>query len=225
MRNSVRACALAAVFLSLSSTGAHAADLILTNLAFNGASTVYVNGQDVYLGQAYFKANVDGKVETLGAYCVDLFHDITLGALDLPYDNSKLFTYSDGKLSGTGTPIDAIDASLAEKIGGLANYGLHSTDPITKDAVQALIWEDMGATLTGFGANGDAIQNEIAVLKALDLTSDGVPNTIYAANGLTQGFTTGVPEPGAWALMLLGFLGLGTMLRASRRTRLMAATV
>jgi hypothetical protein len=225
MRRSVRACALAVTILGLSSTGAHAADLILTNLDFNGESTVYVNGQDVYLGQAYFTATVDGKVETLGAYCVDVFHDITLGALNLPYDNSKLLTYSDGVLSGTGTPINATDPNLAEEIGGLADYGLHSTDPIIKDAVQALIWEDMGAVLTGFGANGDAIQNEIADLKALDPTSDGVPNTIYAANGLTQGFTTGVPEPGAWALILFGFFGLGTILRASRRTRLTLPTV
>jgi PEP-CTERM motif len=206
----------AAVLLSLCSTPALAADLILTNLALNGASTVYVNGQDVYLGQAYFTADVGGKTETFGAYCVDFYHDITLGGLDLPYAYSKLYTYSDGVLSGTGS---LMNLSMAEEIGSLASYGLRSNDAITKDAVQALIWEDMGANLTGFGANGAAIQNEITYLQTLDLSSNIRPDAIYAANGLTQGFTTGVPEPSTWAMMLVGLLGLGAALRATRRDR------
>ena len=109
------------------STSAMAADLTLTNLAFIGASTVDVNGQEVYLGQAYFTANVDGKIETIGAYCVDLTHEITVGKLDLPYNYSILTTNSDGKLSGTGTPLSTV---TADEIGGLAEYGLHSSDAI-----------------------------------------------------------------------------------------------
>jgi hypothetical protein len=34
---------------------------------------------------------------------------------------------------------------------------------------------------------------------------------------ITQGFATAVPEPAAWAMMLVGFFGVGFMMRGSRR--------
>ena len=210
----IRTALMAFAASAFVSTSAFAADLTLTNLAFSGASTVDVNGQEVYLGQAYFTANVGGKIETIGAYCVDLTHEITVGALNLPYNFFTLTTNSDGLKSGTGT---LLGTTVADEIGGLAEYGLHSSDAITKDAVQALIWEDLGATLSGFGDNGAAIQNEIATLKTLNLTSSIAPTTIYAVDGSTQGFTTGVPEPATWAVMLMGFGGLGVAMRSRRR--------
>ena len=200
---------------SLASTSAVAADLTLTHLQFDNSSTVYVNGVDVYLGEADFTALVGGKVETIRAFCIDFYHDITLGPLDLQYDRSKLETYSNGALSGTGT---TMDLGTAEQIGGLANYGIASTDPIVQEAVQALIWKDMGATLSGFGSNGAAIQSEMTNLEGLDLSSGGRPGAIYAVNGLTQGFTTGgVPEPALWATMLLGLGAIGAAMRDRRR--------
>ena len=42
--------------------------------------------------------------------------------------------------------------------------------------------------------------------------------------GLVTGFSTGVPEPSTWALMLLGFAGLGAAgYRASRKSTVVAA--
>ena len=223
MKLSTKIFGASIVALSLAATSANAADMTLLSLSFNSPSTVNVNGQNVYLGEATFTADVGGKSATFGAFCVDIYHDITIGALDLPYDQSTLITDSHGVLSGiNGAPVSL---STAEEIGGLADYGLRSTDLITQEAVQALIWEDLGATLTNFGANGAAIQQEITNLETLDPKSNGRPDTIYAVNGLTQGFTTGVPEPATWAMMLAGFAVLGAALRQQRRKPALIAAV
>jgi hypothetical protein len=51
--------------------------------------------------------------------------------------------------------------------------------------------------------------------------------TITGANfqySTTAGFTTGVPEPASWAMMLVGLFGTGFMMRRARKTGVMAVT-
>jgi PEP-CTERM motif len=211
----------AALVLNMAGGVALSADLTLTNLTFDNSTTVDIQAPgrseiEVYLGEADFTAKSAGHTITFGAFCVDFYHDITTGPLDLPYDDSRLYTYSDGVFSGTGT---TMSTGLADEIGGLVNYGLKSNNPVVQEAVQALIWEDMGATLTHFG--NSAVPTEIAALEHLvgagDISSSSVrPDTIYAANGLTQGFAVGVPEPASWGMMLLGFGMIGGWLRVRR---------
>ena len=205
-----------AAFLAVAMVGgaASAQDVTLINLSFSGASTVYINGQNVYLGEAYFTADAQGKVEHFGAFCIDFYHDINVGNLNLPYDFSTLATYSNGVLSGTGTPLSL---QTAEQIGGVANYGLSSKSPIVQAAAQALIWEDLGASLTNFGSDGTAIQAEMATLRAMDLTISQRPTTIYAVDGKTQGFVTATPEPAAWILLISALAIVGAALRVRRR--------
>lgn len=47
--------------------------------------------------------------------------------------------------------------------------------------------------------------------------------SIFAARTVTVNDANAVPEPGAWALMLLGFGGLGAALRRQRRARYRSA--
>jgi hypothetical protein len=45
----------------------------------------------------------------------------------------------------------------------------------------------------------------------------GVNQTIDASGAVTETIFTSVPEPSTWAMMLLGFAGLGWLARARRR--------
>ena len=53
--------------------------------------------------------------------------------------------------------------------------------------------------------------------------SNGDPNTLYFTDGIDGethglfGAISAVPEPATWAMMLIGFAGLGFALRQSRR--------
>ena len=50
----------------------------------------------------------------------------------------------------------------------------------------------------------------------IDFSITGASGTIYDANGAHLPTAGGVPEPGTWAMMLLGFGGLGAILRRRR---------
>ena len=54
----------------------------------------------------------------------------------------------------------------------------------------------------------------------LDLTAGGSTLTSYAQVG--AGSVAAVPEPATWALMLLGFGGMGVAMRRQRRSTLLA---
>ena len=85
-----------------------------------------------------------------------------------------------------------------------------------------------GGTLLGdvtFGANGTAIQFDAPVPGAgpysvttrYTITATGFGSTLSTAT------LTAVPEPGTWALMIMGFGGAGAMLRSRRRKAALAA--
>jgi hypothetical protein len=71
-------------------------------------------------------------------------------------------------------------------------------------------WLDDSGGLTTFSAlstNGDTT----------DTGGNGIDLVVYAGNGIPT-IAGGVPEPTTWALMLLGFGGMGAMLRRRRAT-------
>jgi hypothetical protein len=56
-----------------------------------------------------------------------------------------------------------------------------------------------------------------ATTQTLSFLSDGAPGGNLPPVALLDGVSLGVPEPAAWTLMLLGFGGLGAVLRRRRR--------
>ncbi|MBS0362525.1 MAG: PEPxxWA-CTERM sorting domain-containing protein, partial [Proteobacteria bacterium] len=82
---------------------------------------------------------------------------------------------------------------------------------------------------TGGGGGGSDGGGKICVVSAITTcgsSESGGPNTFtpfFAAGPTTdQVVPDAVPEPAAWALMILGFLGAGAMLRTRRRKALAA---
>jgi hypothetical protein len=77
---------------------------------------------------------------------------------------------------------------------------------------------DVNALLLGSPVSIDTIHSSIAAFYS------PVGTEIFAANNLNGTFTTAVPEPSTWAMLLLGFAGIGFMAyRRKTKPALMAA--
>jgi hypothetical protein len=79
-----------------------------------------------------------------------------------------------------------------------------------------------GLGLTDFDVSDCCTHNSFSStggLKVVDFDSATVPipTTLAGDVKISDGGFTGVPEPGTWTLMLLGFGGLGAVLRSRRR--------
>ena len=87
-----------------------------------------------------------------------------------------------------------------------------------------------GLTILGahFGNNIESDPNNITAFWLLDLGST-TTHTITLSNGqgssnaqiFAMGGTPGVPEPATWAMMLLGFAGIGTALRGRAQQKVL----
>jgi len=87
-----------------------------------------------------------------------------------------------------------------------------------------------GLTILGahFGNNIESDPNNITAFWLLDLGST-TTHTITLSNGqgssnaqiFATGGTPGVPEPATWAMMLLGFAGIGMALRGRAQQKVL----
>lgn len=115
-----------------------------------------------------------------------------------------------------GQPYSLVDTTV---LGALTN--LNGTATLNFGSLNL-----SGLTILGahFGNNVESDPNNITAFWLLDL-GNTVTNTITLSNGqgssnaqiFATGGTPSVPEPGTWALMLLGFGGIGMALRRSHR--------
>jgi hypothetical protein len=126
------------------------------------------------------------------------------GAYAPPYpslDVSKILDNIEG-LGGSNTFTLSLDTTMS----GLTVIGLH------------------------FGNTPDAPDNNITAFYLFNLTTPSDTITLYDATGKLNGqgssnaqlYTTGtpaVPEPATWAMMLIGFVGIGATIRRGRRRR------
>jgi PEP-CTERM motif len=243
MRMKVLTLALASTAAVLAASNAHAAQLDITNVAVQSYETTAISGT---INGGTIDENpittllllTTTTASILPVFCVDLFHDINIGAYSppLPYITGTVSTDSTGVQPGTGNllpnpPVPGEIQALANL--GVADYlgGVTNADVYT--AIAAAIWYDeynTGAnslSVTGDSVVGSAAPGSPATgLIALDLAYAAANATNYSTGlypgttgqgftGYGQGFVVGVPEPSTWAMMLLGFAGLGYA--ASRR--------
>jgi len=158
-----------------------------------------------------------GPVESLLAFCADIFHDFTSLTPPVTYQTGPLDSNSDSLLSGDGAPLSHI---ISGEIGYLANLGQVTNDIDRLAGIQGAIWltEYAGLTITG-GSPWTNYYLGLAAQWGVDHPDfAGYAPAMFPVDGKSQGFVLpGVPEPATWGLMLVGFGGMGAMLRANRR--------
>ncbi len=226
--------AFAGAPVTISSSGAYAPETV--NVSGFGNEWASAIDLTVLSGQAQ-------TPRSLYAFCVDLSHEILInspGTTDivtaqgnnqygqtLHYQTAALLTDSSGAFSGTGTPLSG--AQIAQ-IGDLAHMG------------GALIYGDLYRQSHGQSFDGAALSENLAAIQgaiwtveypsrsitaadpalssliasyvaAADPNYGGPVTALYATDGASQGFVIATPEPASWALMLVGFGGLGAVLR------------
>lgn len=104
--------------LAFGATAAQASTVILDVGTMQNARTVNIAGLgNVMAAPMQFKATYDGKPTNLLAWCVDVYHSITV------QDYSPNLTYTDTNTLSTDFNGHALDNGDVLKIGLLANYG------------------------------------------------------------------------------------------------------
>jgi len=198
---------------------AAASDLTLTGYSLPdgsayGAGTI--DGYSYYDGPVLLNVlTVNGPANIL-AYCVDLNHELQGGVA---------YNYSTLTENGLGT---AISPTLSNQIGQIAQLGfaaLNASDGQMAAAAQLAIWSlEYNLPVTNFSTT--QIQTDFnTLINTAFLNTGRLGQTIIpvgnwpADSSLSQQMLIGlapptnptspVPEASTWAMMILGFLGVG----------------
>jgi len=145
-------------------------------------------------------------------YCADLDHEIGVGGgQSLPYHEGILTA------NGLGQPLTESVSNVIGQIAGLGHLDYIHGDIDGQVAAQAAIWqlEYGGVTINPDLSHPQIAQDFNNFLNIQD-NGRGWADVLLSDRG-TQNLVLGVPEPGTWAMMLVGFGALGGAMRASRR--------
>jgi CHRD domain/PEP-CTERM motif len=109
---------------------------------------------------------------------------------------------------------DAIVATTVPTFPGFPLGVSSGTYSMTFDLMQASAYNPAFVT-----AQGGTVAGAEAALETALLAGDTYLNihTAMFPSGEIRGFLSAVPEPSTWAMMLIGFAGLGFVFRQSRR--------
>ena len=239
----VGACAVAA--MGAAST-ASATMIDITGAGIYSSNQLKVNGVEEYA--SVIDLSIKGSSDPFFVFCVDLDHEISINigsqhsfSPGLAYVTDPVKTNSNGFTSGTGSSISLkqsgeiqtlanIGIGIADK-AGISGIKSSSTTQAELTAIQGAIWE-VEYSLKPSQVKGTSTENML--IKNYITYADENPGDTYAAGiyaegkddrsfGMTQGFViSDAPEPATWAIMLVGFGGLGAGVRMSRRRSALA---
>jgi PEP-CTERM motif len=166
-------------------------------------------------------------------FCVDIFHDINVPSAPFTYGTQTLITDNNSAINnvpglvhigyGISGPQSAEIAWLAGQGVGLAGdfNGAHANTTNVSE-IQAAIWEiEYGGSILATNSDPSftpGVNGWIANALAATVGGGPLATEIHNLDGLHQNFvgtdpslTTGIPEPSTWAMMILGFCGVGFM--------------
>ena len=155
-------------------------------------------------------------------FCIDLFHNVGIGAQSPPLEYTTGTIVADSSSNPAGTGGNPLSSLVAGEIQTLVNIGvsdyLHGTGNADIYAgIAGAIWEleynTNGHTLSV--TDNPTVDGLIAADVAYAVANPAsysvslFPGANGDAFGAGQAFSSAIPEPGTWAMMLLGFAGLG----------------
>lgn len=231
------AVAAASAALSMAAP-AQAGNLTLISSSMNTSYTAQITGptapftgggEDVYEGPLTFTVSDASHIGTyqITAFCVDIFDEIGLGAFNpnLNYQTETLTTTRDTDGQHLGTSLSGTQLTQINQLLTLAS-GLEGNPSNASNlaAIQGAIWEVENPLYTVSSHNGLDPLTTGYINQALGGNlPTGVQTTIISAlderGNYHQAFayaTPGVPEPATWAMMIIGFGGVGAMMRKRR---------
>lgn len=209
----------------------------------SGIGAVYSNGVTFRVNDVGTQAIYDSQDYFIYGFCIDIFHSMFINT-DLNYKYTS--TYGDTTQPlftnyGPTAPDNVLSPAQIDAMTNLIDTGwiLHQGDPSGYDtamrtaAIQAAIWQVANPTRTISvmsnnlsGAQFTQYQQYFTDYSTGNYTSLADANDLVwtltdtATNPQRQTFAVGwpidVPEPGTWALMLLGFGAAGSALRRRR---------
>ncbi len=209
--------ALASAIALATAAPAFAADYTFTSTFMNSPDVVHIDtvNEDVYMAPMNF---TDG-VMTLEAWCLDVFHNITLGDQNpaLAYDKTTLTTST--SLNGNA-PFSTFQIGQFSYLINVLAPTLGNVHQL--NAVQGAIWDVALGGGHHVTSSDSTIQGWVNSYADLGLTSTQTVFGLESVDptGDRQDFGLGsgpVPEPATWAMMITGFLGAGMALRHRRR--------
>lgn len=226
---------VAAVAAGALAVAAPASAVTLVSASMDTSNTAYISGPgystvNAYIGPVTFHAKADDNSEyDFTAYCVDIYHDMFLGPLNAPngyaYHPEDLKT--DSKDSTTLLQAgNALSNLQLEEIASLLNLSALITKANVSDlshkraGIQGAIWEieNPNITVTGSALVNDYIDHYKAHAHDDPLSASQI-HAVFANDFGHQAFAYagGVPEPATWTMMILGFGGIGAVLRRRRQ--------
>ncbi|MBX3484732.1 PEPxxWA-CTERM sorting domain-containing protein [Phenylobacterium sp.] len=210
----------------------------------SGVGAVYSNGVTFRVNDLGTAATYNYADYYIYGFCIDIFHQITINTT-LNYTYTSTYGDSDQPLYtnyGPTAPDNELSDAQILAITNLVDTGwlLHQADPSGADtlmrtaAIQAAIWQVANPTRTVTVRNNNLDAGQYAQYQSyfndyvagnytvLADANDRVYTITDQGNPAHQTFAIGwpidgVPEPGTWALMILGFGAAGAMLRRQRK--------
>jgi hypothetical protein len=202
-----------------------------------GDGNVYSNGMTFSVKDSDAAGHTTGAAYDIFGFCVDIYHSIGIGNLNLVYSSNQDPLIVDPLPTDFGG--NAVSPTQLSKLTNLIDTGwlLHQQEVAANAfafdtemrlaAIQAAIWKTEAPT------------RDIHVIKGGLTTSQFSTYQTYFNNYLAGNYTSladandrfyvisnrdhqsfgigwpigGVPEPASWAMMIGGFFGLGAMLR------------
>lgn len=149
------------------------------------------------------------------------------GAQSIPGQTTTTHAYT----VGTGAFTDTFDFLLPT---GIVGFTLSSIGFAANTSLNVASFTFNGASIATFnnpdGTGGNVVMAAggpypitLGGAQHLVVSGTGGRDAVFSGTATFSPVTAAVPEPGAWALMIMGFGGAGALLRRNRRTALSAA--